>query len=263
MSASRQVVPISACISMPRLCFTEAVFCATRAFGSMGINIHRHSGAFWDQCANRVLKERVAAGDTYVFMLDYDSVFDRDHVCELIRLMHTTDADAIFPVQVKRGHDEIMCSPYPGTMPQPDEDMTRVVGGHFGLTILRAASVSKLPQPWFWSTPNVDGEWEPGQGRYDADGSFWAFANHADLKVYQANKVRIGHLETTISWPTESGIYRQTYGEFDRMGVPVACQSPFSLEPRRGGGETSHTSPLPPRFDSTDAPPIEAIAGSV
>jgi hypothetical protein len=89
------------------------------------------------------------------------------------------------------------------------------------------ASLFKIPQPWFWSIPSQDpmkyGSWEEGEGKHDADTAFWQIANKCGWKCYQANKVRIGHMETTVVWPGDEGPIRKTIYDFDSEGVPAEC----------------------------------------
>ncbi len=221
---------ISAIMSLPRLAFTDNLFCAFNVFRKLGINLYRQSDVYWEQSASRLLIDRVNAGDDYVIMLDYDSLFDEHHVDELFKGIDINEFDAVFPVQIKRGTSQWMFTPHPGELLNSSASYSRALTGHFGLTIIRCSAIRKIPQPWFWSIPNDDGLWEEGPGRIDADNWFWVVANQIGLKVYQANYVRIGHIELMATWPTRTGMIRKHVTDFVKNGTPLE-----SLDQGAGG----------------------------
>ena len=77
--------------------------------------------------------------------------------------------------------------------------VSRLLTAHFGLTALRTDCLRKLAKPWFLATPDADGNW--GDGRVDEDVNFWHGWAKAGFTLYQANKVRLGHMQWIISWP--------------------------------------------------------------
>ena len=116
-----------------------------------------------------------------------------------------------------------------------NQEFSQAMTGHFGLTIIRLEAVKRMPKPWFLSTTNDAGEWEDGPGRADADVGFWCMLNHVGGKVYQANRIRIGHMELTATWPTVDGrMVRRSIEDFAVNGVPKE-----SLEQAGAGADAS------------------------
>ena len=90
-----------------------------------------------------------------------------------------------------------------------EQELTPIHTGHFGLTLLKSTSAAKLKKPWFWSQPTPEGEW--GEGRTDADIYFWLEAEKQGFKAFQANTIRIGHLQVVISWVNgDFGLFTST-----------------------------------------------------
>ncbi len=218
---------IGVALSMPRLCFTDNMLCMS-TFVQMGATICRIGGAYWEQAITRAFLKLVEMGHDYIITVDYDSLFDASQVAKLIDLMEKSGADAIFPMQVKRNGNNLMWTPLPGEILDKNAELSRALSGHFGMTIIRTASLAKIPQPWFWSIPSQDagneGSWDAGSGKRDADTAFWQLANVSGWKCYQANRIRIGHMETSVVWPGDNGPIRKTMDDFDIEGVPVECQ---------------------------------------
>ncbi len=241
-------------MSMPRLGFTDNFAACSSVLSAMGIDLHIQQGVFWEQAATRMMLERMAAGDEYLVFIDYDSLFNRDQLEELLRLMDVYTLDAIFPVQVCRNSTRLLVESIPDNPIDFNEEISPVFSGHFGLTVLRLPRFRLFPQPFFWSTPNADGLWEAGTGRGDADVNFWHVCHKEGIKVAQANWVRIGHMELCVSWPLPNGKMMRTYAnEFTTHGVPLACLERPSLGQAEGGLVSSSTSP----------PGIEGVAACV
>ncbi len=211
---------VSAVMSMPRLCFTDNIFCAYDVFKRLGINLYRLSDVFWEQSLTRVINERVDAGDDYIVVLDYDSLFTVQQLDELFQLIEKNDLDAICPVQIKRNSNSMMVTPHPNETLDLTQPYSRILTGHFGLTILRADCLRKMPHPWFWSTPNSDGLWQDGLNRIDADNWFWVEFDRFGFKAYQANHVRIGHMQLMATWPTDGEPIHKSVIDFQLNGIP-------------------------------------------
>lgn len=231
---------ITALMSCPRLGFTDNFFCALSAFTPLGIQMAKDSGAYWEQSMARLFYLRVDAGDDYIFTVDYDSVFKPDDVIRLVELMHSTDADAICATELKRDCSQLLMTVHPdefvddGKNVDLKKDLLRIRTGHFGLTIIRCASLKKLPHPWFFSRPDsTDCRWDGG-GKVDADIFFWMLTEQHNWKVYQANQVRIGHIQRVVTWPTKgNGVVHQYLDDYEKNGKPkeVAGEQTDSLEP--------------------------------
>lgn len=200
---------IHAIMSMPRLAFTDNMFSAMDAFVPLGIKFHRHTGAFWGQCLTDGIQEALDDGAEWVITLDYDTIFVREDVITLCKLMDANPKiDAISGTQVKRNSKAVMLSIRDESgkavekvdIREFDGELTKVFSSHFGLTILRTSSFKDLKKPWFISEPDPEGAW--GEGRWDEDTYFWKNWNQCGNTLYQANEVRLGHMELMITWPT-------------------------------------------------------------
>lgn len=209
---------VAAVMSMPRLTFTDNMFCAFEALVPLGIRLTRSSGVFWNQCLTEMLEGAIADGYKYALTIDYDTVFTSGDVRELYRLAEEhPEADAICAMQQKRSSEHVLF-----TIENPDgtavteldysalePDLLRVQTAHMGLTLFRCASFAKVERPWLQSEPDPDGRWTKpvlvdGRmqgGKKDADIAFWARWAKAGNTLYQANRVVVGHLQLVVTWP--------------------------------------------------------------
>ena len=198
---------VVALMSCPRLGWTDTFGCVHDVLQPLGIKVVRHSGVFWGQSLTRLFEESVKRGIEFILTVDYDSIFTRQHVIELVRLIvENEDVDAIVPVQVRRESNHSMF-----TIMQDDKlidqcnweefnkPLTKIATGHFGLTIIRSSSLAKLEKPWFKAYPDLNGSWR--QGHIDEDIGFWINSMAAGWNTCLANGVRIGHLQNVIAWP--------------------------------------------------------------
>jgi hypothetical protein len=100
-----------------------------------------------------------------------------------------------------------------------DGDLTKLRTGHFGLTMIRTASLKEMPKPWLWSKPAPDNSW--GDGRTDDDIYFWRQWAAAGKTLFNANRVVVGHLELMIRWPgRDLSTIHQRANEFSKAGAP-------------------------------------------
>ena len=100
---------IGGVISMPRLAFTANMFCAIKGMLPLGIELKQGTGVFWGQVLSRIIQEQIDAGKEYILTMDFDTWFTDKHILVLAALMDKfPEADAIFPVQVKREDESIM-----------------------------------------------------------------------------------------------------------------------------------------------------------
>lgn len=219
---------VCAVMSVPRLGFMDNMFCAVRILPAFGINMAKTTGAFWGQCLTRSIEEAISSGAEWILTLDYDSVFTHEHVELLLSLAQRyPEADAIAPLQAHRSQATPLMTikgedgrPIPRVMADTfAPELTRVSTAHFGLTMIRVASLLKMPRPWFVGVPDSDGRWE--DGRLDDDIYFWKQWEAAGLSLYQANRVAIGHLELMIRWPGHDfHPVHQHPSEFFQQGSP-------------------------------------------
>ena len=241
---------VEAVYSVPRLCFTDNMMCAVAAFLPLGISLRKDSGAFWEQSLSRVFQEALDAGADYIIAVDYDSVFTQDDVKYLLTLAVANDLDAVFPVQIKRGCDEMLATIAPDAV--PSVHLTPALTGHFGLTVIKADSLRKLPKPWLWSIPSrTTGEWAKGE-KTDADIAFWCLAVQTGWKVMLAHRCRIGHMEQIVSYQTKDGkALHVGMNDWQEHGHPKEVL-PDPLEPTfsLAAGASDPPSPAAPEIKS-------------
>lgn len=203
---------VEAAFSMPRLAFTDNFFCTMQGLLPLGIRPTKFTGAFWEQCLDRVLLEMVDRTD-WILTIDYDSVFEADTVQRLMTAAMVSGYDAVAPLQTKRdegvpmftpeGHDHSI-----GLVQLPNSWFEAVVQpvdtAHFGCTLIRSEALRKTPAPWFKGEPMANGHWgDAAEGetpRTDPDIWFWRQFKKAGNTLGVAPQVAIGHAELKITW---------------------------------------------------------------
>jgi SAM-dependent methyltransferase len=237
---------IAAVMSMPRLAFSENMFCAASVLPQLDISLSTVTGAFWGQCLERGMERCVEEGAEWLLTIDYDSVFDAETLKELCFLLaEHPEADAIAPLQARREEDcaLVRIEDEHGNarnklrQSELDAPLLKVASAHFGLTLFRVESLQKLPHPWFIGQPNKEGRWE--EGRVDEDIYFWNQWKAIGNTLFLAPNVRVGHLQLMVSWPNEKfQPVHQYAGEYRKKGAP----------------KFTNRSPLAPARASADAP---------
>ncbi len=220
-----QNMKVGAAMSVPRLGFMDNFFCAFSALLPLKIQIRKHTGAFWGQCLERCIDEWIAEGREWVLTIDYDTIFTRAHVEELLRLARDhPEVDAIAPIQASRTKDttlmtikgedgknkaEIARSDF-------DADLMQISTAHFGLTLLKVEKLIQMSRPLFMSIPGMDGKWD--DSRTDDDVYFWRQWEKAGNTLYLANRVAVGHAELMIRWPNNDlqPIYQHPSDFYDK-----------------------------------------------
>jgi len=228
---------LAAVMSMSRLCFTANMFSAMRAFLPFGVDLHRFEGVFWGQGLTRLIENHLNDGTDFVFTVDYDTWFTREHVKKLGQLMaDNPNVDAMFPVQTGRNNDLPLAgmrdeNGNPRTKVNVSEfqkPLTPMDTGHFGLTIFRVSAFKRLKKPWFLPIPDPTGGW--GKGRKDEDIYFWNNFNASGCKVCMANEVSVGHLQQLCTFPgLPEDNWKPTHMYLDKLegegsiGPPIHC----------------------------------------
>ena len=225
---SANPVNITAVMSVPRLGYNDTWGCIFAALMSLGIKIQKVSGVFWGQCMTRGIEKAMDAGAEQILTIDYDSVFDVSHVAKMCQLLADhPEYDAIVPVQVKRESEQVLFK-LNGSRDFTQE-ITPILTGHFGLTVFDVNTFKKMPKPWFLDIPSPDGAWN--DGRVDCDIHFWHQMTAAGLKIGLANQVRIGHLETIVTWPdTRFRRFQQSVTDYNERGTPKESIGPVQIE---------------------------------
>lgn len=168
------------------------------------------SGCFWHHNLCEMMEKYIENPDVrYILTLDYDTIYATEDVLELYRLITSyPNVDAVVPLQSKRNGDETLFSIQneDGTPAKQvfaaefANNLTEIAWGHFGLTILDADKLRKLPRPWMVGVPNTKtGRWTAE--KIDPDIYFWRNWRENGNKVYLASHVAIGHLQEVITWP--------------------------------------------------------------
>lgn len=225
----RQCYGVTAVLSAPRFGPVMHFRCALSAFARARVPYQIAGGAYWHQVLSEVLESQIDDPEIrYVITCDYDTVFGYEEVMELYRLMESVpEADAIFPLQSKRGSDYALF----GILGKDGKPTVSVAGyqlsrnllpvstGHFGLTIFRADRLRSFARPWMNSVPNAEGRWT--DGKTDADIHFWHHWRESGRSLYLAPRVVVGHLQEMVTWPGRDlrPIY-QTSTDFDATGMP-------------------------------------------
>lgn len=219
---------VAAVMSVPRLGFMDNSTCACEALWPLKIPIINIQGAFWGQCLERGIQQLIDAGVDIVLTIDYDTLFKRKDVEDLLRLIYQhPEATAVVPLQCGRGNFPLLMSMKSKSgQVRKDVPITElsaetlpIATGHFGLTALRVKELLDVPHPWFWDQPNKDNQWGPG--RIDADIWFWKQLEKAGKLSLLACHVTIGHLQIMGTWPDKNlrPIYQST-SEFHEKGKP-------------------------------------------
>jgi FkbM family methyltransferase len=222
-------VKVGVLTSVPRLGFQIHDTIMHNAFGGKGYPIVKVGGAFWEQSMQNGFNRLIKLGCDWVITVDYDSIFHPDDISEMLLMAaRYPDADAISGWQVKRqGNGETLMGfkdadgNFISLVPREmfESEVTEADHTVFGLTLIKTASLVKMPKPWFQSFPNAQGEWLPG--KTDADGYFWKKWKETGLTIYAANNVQIGHLEEFIRWiDRDFNVSTQPLNDFYQKGRP-------------------------------------------
>lgn len=200
---------IVAVLSLPRLGFNTFWAMALEALSPLGIPLIDSRTPFWEQGMQEVIGRVLGQEPDAILCLDYDSPFHTGTVKALRRVLQEhPEVDAVIPLQSSRHNDKCLFSI---DLPEGVESLdaipasvfaaplTTVTRGHFGCTLIRASVFSKLPKPWFVTTPDAEGGYGPG--RTDADVYFWKkFIKHG-FNAQLATRIRIGHLVEMVKIP--------------------------------------------------------------
>lgn len=217
--------------SVPRLGFMDTFKSIYLALPPFGIPMVMGAGVFWGQALECAMESAIEQHDAQWFLsLDYDSVFGPADLAELFRILgaHPGEIDALCPFQWCRTRNKPLFCPIPredGTVPPVTDqellanDIFPLATAHFGLTMIRAEAVKRMPHPWFLPTPNEAGRW--GEGKVDDDIYFWRKLRDHGGKIFMAPRVVIGHAELDLRWPgRDLNLLHQHMYEFNDHGRP-------------------------------------------
>lgn len=215
--------------SVPRVGFQIHEVVMHAAFGAKGWPVVRVGGAYWEQSMQNGLNKMVSLGCDWIITVDFDSIFSPQDVEEMLLMAaRYPEADAIASWQPKRqGKGESLVGfkdkdgAFISNVPLDylSGEVSKADHTVFGLTLIKTASLLKMPKPWLQSFPNADGEW--ADGKIDADGYFWDKWGKTELTIYVANNAKIGQLEEFIRWTgPDFQVINQQLSEFYKNGRP-------------------------------------------
>jgi hypothetical protein len=225
---------IHAIMSLPRVSWTETMTHLYESLSNLQIPFTKATGVFWSQSLQRMMQQLVDKDDLkYILTMDYDSIFDAKDILRLWQIMEDNpDIGALCPLQIGRDRDQVLMNLVdaegkPINRFEPSllyNEALDISMGHFGLTLIRVDALKRLPKPWFWGQPNKDGDWT--EGRVDDDVYFWRKMRENGQRVCVTPKVRLGHLQLMITWPSDDlRTIHQYVGKYYEDGRPPECMT--------------------------------------
>lgn len=202
-------IRVTGVLSLPRLSFSANVFTWVQALMPLRIMPMMGMGCFWGQSLERVMEDLLNDNE-FLLVMDYDSFFTQQDVEELFALTIAFGCDALTGLQTKREDGRPMLT-LKGTQGQKTDGKSslpkswfgqpvqEVDAIHFGCTIISTAALKRTKKPWFWSSPNEDGQWR--DGRTDEDMYFWKNFRESGNRVYVTPRIALGHGEYVVTWP--------------------------------------------------------------
>ena len=197
--AAKTFIKVAAVMSLPRYGSMAARGIMEESLKPFKIPLRTSQGVFWGQSMQRQFVEMVDEGLDWILTIDFDSVFTAEQLDQLIGTFGTNaHIDALAALQVRRNGDRPLMTVGKAEEIQTDMSPILVTTSHFGLTLIRVEELRTVPRPWFKSEPDKDGNWS--SDRVDDDIWFWHQWRSAGKTIYVDPKVRIGHVEETVSW---------------------------------------------------------------
>jgi hypothetical protein len=202
---------VRAVMTMPRLAWTDTMFCCVEGVSALGISLEKFGGVFFGQGLSKLFSNHLSDGTKYLLTVDYDTIFKPEDVLQLYATIEANPhIDALCAMQMKREAPSPLFflrdrDGKPMAEVNRDEmskDLIQLSSAHFGLTLIRVEALLRIPKPWFHSIPDENGEW--GENRCDEDVSFWKSWCETGNTIYQANRIPIGHIQTLITWPDQN-----------------------------------------------------------
>lgn len=221
-------VKVGAYLTLPRYEAVAARTIIQEALKPHRLDLTTTQGVFWGQCMQRMVEAAVAEGRKYILTVDYDSVFDEHDIVRLWQIMETNpEVDVLCPLQIQRDKENsLVCIQGPDgkfargiSEEQLHCEAIDIYTGHFGLTLIRVASLEGVQRPLFWGQPDAEGGW--GSGRIDDDIQFWNQMRKAGRRICLCPRVRIGHLQLVVTWPDEQyAAIHQYHPQYTDEGRP-------------------------------------------
>lgn len=205
MSEQKKTIKAAAIMTAPRYECTAARNFIERALKPLAIPLTVSGGVYYGQCMQKMLSQLAETDCKYVITIDGDSLFTTPQLHRLLSIIEQEEAiDAITGIQLRRGKSAMLGTVDGGTVVGPDEKTVNWDGypikartAHFGLTVIDIDKLRKVAKPWFYATPNADGDWD-GE-KVDDDVWFWLQWEKAGNTIYIDPEVKIGHLEEMVA----------------------------------------------------------------
>ena len=194
-----QDLKIRALLSIPRIGFNDHWGCIVDSLAPFGIPIMRYTTAFWGHGIQLGLEESLNDGMDWVLCLDYDSIFSKKHLDNLMgHFGRNPQIDALAPLQIGRNREAPLLTIKGKDRLSVSSKPIQADTAHFGMTLIRMDALADVPKPWFHGRPAPDGTWSDKR-RIDDDIWFWKRWAAAGKSVFVATDVQIGHLECVVS----------------------------------------------------------------
>ena len=226
---------IHAVMSLPRIAWTETFANTIESVARLQMPFTKTTGVFWGQCLERTMASvsELPSPPDYILTIDYDGIFDPRDVVRLWQIMEDNpDIAALCPMQIGRERSTVLANVIdkegrPVTtvgIEALHADALEISSGHFGLTLIRTSVLREMSHPWFLGIPNAEGRWD--ENRTDDDIYFWHKLRASGKRICVTPKVRLGHLQLVITWPSDDlSCVHQYLGEFHANGRPTQCSS--------------------------------------
>lgn len=190
-------VRVAALMTAPRYECVAARSRIERSLSMVGIPLTISGGVYYGQCMQSMMEKIIGQVD-YVLTVDFDSMFLPKHVRRLLSIIAQCDEiDALAAFQPMRGKGRVLASRQSENEVIWDGTPLKADSAHFGLTVIDAAKLAKLPKPWFCSYPDDNGSWT--DDRIDDDVWFWRQWEAAGFSCYVDPGCRLGHLEEMVT----------------------------------------------------------------
>lgn len=194
-----KTVNVTAFMTAPRYECTWARNYIEIALKRAGIPLKVSGGVFYAQCMQKMFEESIEEGCDVGITIDFDSVFTAEQLMRLLRhVVSNPEIDCVAAMQCRRGGKTPLATC--GTVRSIDTDMTtpfQVTTAHFGLTAIDFAKLREVKKPWFFCSPDENGEY--GDAKIDSDIWFWKQWREAGNTVYMDPGCQIGHLEEVVT----------------------------------------------------------------
>lgn len=228
-------VKVTAVMSAPRYGNHMCRGSVESALQGLGVPLKVYHGVFWHHTLTELFMDAVFEHDCeWILCFDHDTMCHSEDVVTLLRHAVKHDADAVAAMQVKRGSADPLFSK---TRNNDKDTLMQVSTAHFGCTAIKCAALKRMPMPWFWEVPDLDGTWgkrahtcgvhpalaatHEALGEFfacDADIWFWHNWNWCGNEVYVDAAVRVGHMEEMVTYFSAPGrIEHVTYGEWIKL----------------------------------------------